>query len=338
MGATGAVGREMISDIEFMFQGIDLDLKLYASSRSAGTDISFRNKLIRVESFGEQTKLEPADVVFMSAGSDFSATFGKKILEETGAILIDNSSAWRMDPEVPLIVPWVNLHQITKKTRMISNPNCSTIQMVIALKPIADHFGLESVHVTTFQSVSGGGKPAIDRLADHVDRDILLNKSQKIDPTLLNDHPERRSFNVTPADDQLDTGFHCFEEVKLIKETRKILELDNLPVFATTARVPVFYCHSEAVSIKIKTEASLPEVQDVFNDHEMICLNRSREYEGFDTPRSWSGRRDVSISRLRLPYGLKKSNHIQMWIVADNLKVGASTNAVAIYKALLEKD
>lgn len=327
VGATGAVGREMIEDLaESTLQ--EIEVGLFASSRSAGEVISFRGKPREVQIF-EVSKLKGYDFCLMSAGGDFSRQYAKAIVE-AGVTVIDNSSAWRMDPELPLIVPEVN-GSVLKKTKLptiIANPNCSTIQMVVALKPLMDHFGIEMIQVATYQSVSGTGQKGVIELSEQVEQHY---KFQDLSPKV---YAQPIAFNVLPAIDKLDPTGHCYEEIKMIKETKKIMGRDDFEVFATTARVPTFNCHCEAVTVKLKKKVTQAEALESLRNAQGIRLVEDIDHALFPTPREVAGQREVFVSRVRLPFGETSSPWVQLWVVADNLKKGAASNAVQILENL----
>ncbi len=328
IGATGVVGREMVKELEHYQFSCDLDL--YASSRSQGQEVLFNGKTHIVKAF-ELDLLKGVDFILMSAGSDFSRQWAAK-LAESGSVVIDNSSAWRMDPDVPLIVPEVNASSLKTKVHggaIVANPNCSTIQMVVTLKPLLDAFGLRSVSVATYQSVSGTGKQAIEELSaqreQYVRKDPLT--SSIYDRTIVN--------NLIPAIDRLDDQGHCFEEQKMVEETRKILEKADLPVFANTVRVPISICHSESMLVGLSQEVGREDLMRVFGRGKGVVLSDGLCYQDLPDPQVVAGNREVWVSRVRLPFGKLRSEVVQYWNVADNLKKGAATNAVQILKCLL---
>jgi len=254
VGATGAVGNQMISCLaerEFPVKGI----KFLASHRSAGRQLRFKGELIAVEELNESC-FEDVDIALFSAGGSTSKNFAPAAAEK-GCVVIDNSSQWRMDPEVPLVVPEVNAHAVSQYTKkgIIANPNCSTIQMVVALNPIHKNYGIRRIVVSTYQAVSGTGKKAIDELFDQTRAMInFLNWENRV-------YPHRIAFNCLPHIDVfLDNGY-TKEEMKMVNETRKIFEDDTIGVTVTTVRVPVFYGHSEAINVETKRPVSAAEVR-----------------------------------------------------------------------------
>ena len=327
VGATGAVGREILRELEPV-EGVNV--VPFASPRSAGTMLNFRDSTLKVLAFNLEQVVR-CDYVLMSAGGAFSKEVGREIAEKT--ILIDNSSAWRMESRVPLVVPEVNGDRLEGFEKgIIANPNCSTIQMVVALKPLKDAYGLRQVQVATYQSVSGAGQKGIDELGDQVAQKFKFQEQipQKFAKPI--------AFNVLPAIDVLDPSFHAFEEIKMINETRKILSMERLEVMATTVRVPVFNCHGEAVTVRLGEEITLQQAQDVFRDAEGIKFYPENDHSMFPTPLDVEGDGQVHVARVRLPYGSEKSDYVQFWNIADNLKKGAATNAVQIMELHRQKN
>ena len=331
IGATGAVGREMLADLDhstFAARGKSLRLGLFASPRSAGERMQCLGQTIEVKPFSLEA-IKGFDFALMSAGGKFSRQYSPAIVEQ-GTTVIDNSSAWRMQDGVSLVVPEVNGGMLKpgQRAAIIANPNCSTIQMVVALKPLEDKFGVESVNVSTYQSVSGTGQKGIKELATQVDAQL---KFQALEPLV---YAQPIVFNVLPAIDVLDASGHCFEEEKMVRETRKIMNRPDLEVMATTARVPTFNCHCEAVSVRLKKSVTRDQALEVLRRARGIRLVEENDHAAFPTPRSVTGDRNVWVSRVRLPLGQSTSHWLQFWIVADNLKKGAATNAVQILEAL----
>lgn len=329
VGATGAVGREMLVDLEDS-KIPNIEVIPLASPRSAGQSVQFRGRSFEVKPFSIGA-LNGARFALLSAGGKFSKEFAPEIVK-AGATVIDNSSAWRMHADVPLVVPEVNpqaLHGMRGRPGIIANPNCSTIQMVVALKPFSDEIGLEMVQVSTYQSVSGTGQKGIRELGDQIAAQM---KFQDPKPQV---YAQPIVFNVLPAIDVLDAAGHCYEEEKMVRETRKILSIADLPVLATTARVPTFNCHCESVSIKLKKPISRDQALNLLRNGKGIHLVEENSHESFSTPRRVAGDRGVWVNRVRLPLGQATSDWVQFWVVADNLKKGAATNAVQILEAIL---
>lgn len=330
IGATGAVGREMLADLELCEAAAHWQLQLFASPRSAGMQLSYRGRSLTVQAFSLDAVAGCA-FILMSAGSVFSRTYAQALVAQ-GAVVIDNSSAWRTDPEIPLVVPEVNgarLLQGFGKRGIIANPNCSTIQLVVALEPLRRHFGLRHVSVATYQSVSGTGHKGLATLREQAQA-FLQGKT--LTATV---YPQPIAFNALPAIGAFSEGGPCEEEDKMVRETRKILNLPELPVLATTVRVPVFHCHGEAVFVQLQQEVGLAEVAALLQASPGLQLVAGSEAESLPTALRCAGKREVFIARLRLGSEAARSEWLQFWNVADNLKKGAATNAVQILVSLL---
>ena len=227
---------------------------------------------------------------------------------------------------VPLIVPEVNGSMLKEwgGRGIIANPNCSTIQMVVALKPLADAFGIEQVHVSTYQSVSGTGQKGIKELSSQVESHFKFGEPK------AQVYSQPIAFNVLPAIDVLDEARHCFEEEKMVRETRKIMNAPTLEILATTVRVPVFHCHGESVAVKLSKSVSRQDALRVLSEAPGIILDDLNSHGSFPTPRVVAGKQEVFVSRVRTPIDQSSSQWLQFWVVADNLKKGAATNAVQI--------
>lgn len=328
IGATGAVGREMLNELEDC--SMPIELVALASPRSEGTSLEFKGQYHVVKAFALE-HVKGCQFALMSAGGDFSKRHALSI-SELGVTVIDNSSAWRMKSDVPLIVPEVNKEQLNRSNaKIIANPNCSTIQMLVPLAPLAKKWGLSMVQVATYQSVSGTGQQGIDELSLQV-RDSFNLK----EPT-ASVYSQPIAFNILPAIGSIGEDGYCEEEIKMIHETKKILNDPQLEVLATTARVPVFTCHSEAVTIKLKSPVTKAEVEDLWVNSPSISYAGTSELSDLPTSLSVAGSKDVSVSRLRLLSGQDRSEWLQFWITADNLKKGAATNAVQIMEHMCSK-
>jgi aspartate-semialdehyde dehydrogenase len=328
VGATGAVGREMIRDLEE--SGIqDLKVRFFASARSKGTKVTFRGRTHEVEAF-QVKDLADCRYILMSAGGAFSKEYSKALVIQ-GSTVIDNSSAWRMDETVPLIVPEVNGDLLRgERPQIIANPNCSTIQMVVALKPLADRFGLDMVQVATYQSVSGTGQKGIAELGAQLEAQMKFQEAEaKV-------YAQPIAFNCLPAIDVFDEAGHCGEEIKMVRETRKILGIPTLAVLSSTVRVPTFHCHGEMVNVRLAKAITRADALAAFAEAKGIVLVDKDDHKELPTPRTVAGDRRVFVSRVRLPYGQTSSNWLQFWNVADNLKKGAATNAVQILELLVK--
>jgi aspartate-semialdehyde dehydrogenase len=326
-GATGAVGNVMIKCLEERNFPV-ANLKLLASKRSAGKKLRFKGDEIEVE---EMTKdsFKDVDIALFSAGGGTSLEFAP-VAAESGAVVVDNSSAWRMDPDVPLVVPEANPHAVAgyKTKGIIANPNCSTIQMLVALAPIHREYGIKRVVVSTYQAVSGSGKKAIDELFDETRAKInFINYDKKV-------YPHDIAFNCLPHIDVfLDNGY-TKEEMKMVNETRKILEDNKIAVTATTVRVPVFYGHSESVNIETLKHADVLEVRKLLENSKGIKMVDNPKENVYPLAIDAAGQDLTFVGRLRQDESIE--NGINMWIVADNIRKGAATNTVQIAELLAE--
>ena len=328
IGATGAVGRRLVSELEMLADKVDA-VSLFASKRSAGQTISFCGESLPVREFSLQSA-QGLDCVLMSAGGDFSRNFATKLVSQ-GSVVIDNSSAWRMDRNVHLIVPEVNgeLVKGDLTPRIIANPNCSTIQLVLSTAPLIHKFGVEALFVSSYQSVSGSGQAGIDDLIDQTKQ--RLNQRTP-SPRYL---PKAMAFDLIPAIDTLDESGFCFEEVKIINETKKILDLRNLTIHATTIRVPTLIGHGESVTLQMKQEITVQEAIAEWRKHSCLRICESTNYDDLPSLASCENSREVIVTRPRGQYGEVKSNCFSFWNMADNLMVGAATNAVKILQKML---
>lgn len=329
VGATGNVGREMLNVlIERDFPVSDI--YAVASPRSAGREVSFGDdQVLKVQDLSK-FDFKGVDIVLASAGSAVSKDFAPRAAK-AGAVVIDNSSHFRMDKDVPLVVPEVNPDAIKmyKKKGIIANPNCSTIQMVVALKPLHDIAPIKRVVVATYQSVSGAGKEAMDELFDQT-RALYSNAAPKREV-----FAKQISFNLIPQIDVFMDDGGTKEEWKMMVETKKILDPD-IEVSATCVRVPVFVGHSEAVNVEFKKPITLAAARKALQKAEGVSLvDKLDPEDGFITPAEIAGEDAVYVSRLRLDPTVKHG--LSMWVVADNLRKGAATNAVQIAEVLTEK-
>jgi len=327
-GATGAVGNQMITCLEernFPLKSI----KFLASSRSVGRKIRFRGDMIPVEELTGDV-FKGVDIAIFSAGGGPSKTFAPQAVE-AGCVVVDNSSAWRMDPEVPLVVPEVNPHAVADYTRkgIIANPNCSTIQMVVALNPIQKRFGIKRLVISTYQAVSGTGKKAIDELFDQTRAMINFLEYKK------SVYPHRIAFNCLPHIDAFQDNGYTKEEMKMVNETRKIFEDDSIGVTATTVRVPVFYSHSESVNIETRKSVTAAEVRELLEKTPGVRVVDDPKNSVYPLATDSAGQDMTLVGRIRQDESIP--NGINMWIVADNIRKGAATNAVQIAE-LLAKD
>lgn len=327
-GATGAVGNQMIACLEernFPIRSV----KLLASAKSVGRQIRFRGDMIPVEEMTENS-FKGVDIALFSAGGGTSLKFAPAAAN-SGCVVIDNSSAWRMDKDVPLVVPEVNPHAIAqyKNKGIIANPNCSTIQMVVALNPIHKKCGIRRIVVSTYQAVSGTGKKAIDELSNQTRAMINFLNIEK------NVYPHRIAFNCLPHIDVFLENGYTKEEMKMVHETRKIMEDNEIGVTATTVRVPVFFGHSEAVNIETKSFISAAEVRQLLENAPGVRVVDDPSKKLYPMPIDAAGQDMTLVGRIRQDESI--SNGINMWVVADNIRKGAATNAVQIAEVLAQK-
>ena len=325
VGATGAVGTEMMDVLEERAFPVDVLVPL-ASSRSAGGTVTFRGEDLPVQVLTKDS-FQGVDLALFSAGADVSREYAP-IAAQQGAVVIDNSAAWRMEPEVPLIVPEVNRQDVLRHNGIIANPNCSTIQMVVALKPLHDHARVKRIVVTTFQSVSGTGKEAMDELMEEC-KDLLSFKEPT--PKI---YPYQIAFNCLPhIDDFLPSGY-TKEEMKLVNETRKIMGDQTIQITATTVRVPVYVSHSEAVNIETERKLTAHEARAVLAAAPGVVVFDDPSRKLYPMPLDAAGKDEVYVGRVRedesIPHGLN------LWVVADNLRKGAALNAEQIAECLIQ--
>ena len=324
VGATGAVGTEMIQVLEERDFPVG-ELVPLASARSEGNEVMFRGQTLPVKVL-EHNSFEGVDVALFSAGAGVSKEFGPMAVK-AGAVVVDNSSAWRMDPTVPLVVPEVNIHALSGHQGLIANPNCSTIQMVVALKPLHDAVQIKRIIVTTFQSVSGTGKDAMEELIDQ-SRQLLSFGEAKVSV-----YPHQIAFNCLPhIDDFLPNGY-TKEEMKMVNETRKILGESSLPITATTVRVPVFICHAESVNIETEQKLSANDARAILSAAPGIQVYDDPSRNLYPLPIDVVGTDAVFVGRVREDESV--ANGLNLWIVADNLRKGAALNAVQIAEELI---
>ncbi|MEK4228789.1 aspartate-semialdehyde dehydrogenase [Solibacillus sp. FSL H8-0538] len=332
VGATGAVGSKMMEHLikrKFPIQHI----KFLASARSAGKLIEFNGQTYTIEEATPQS-FEGVNVAFFSAGGSVSAALAPEAAKR-GAVVIDNTSHFRMDSNVPLVVPEVNRGDLAKHNGIIANPNCSTIQMVAALQPVREKFGLKKVVVSTYQAVSGSGVAAIEELRE---QSAQWEAGKNVEANVLPCKADEKHYpiarNVIPQIDKFtDNGF-TYEEMKMINETKKILHMPELHVAATCVRVPVVSGHSESVYIEVEKDASLQEIFDVLKDAPGIVLQDDIKTQTYPMPIYAEGEDPTYVGRIRQDLDNKKGFH--MWIVADNLLKGAALNSIQIAEAMLE--
>ncbi|MDH3975630.1 MAG: aspartate-semialdehyde dehydrogenase [Deltaproteobacteria bacterium] len=328
VGATGLVGQEILSILEERNFPVG-ELKLLASERSAGTEMEFCGKQYKVEVLAEDS-FEGTDIGLFSPGGAISAKFAP-LAVGAGAVVIDNTSHFRMDPHIPLVVPEVNAEEIAdyKNKGIIANPNCSTIQMVVALKPIYDEVGIERIVVSSYQAVSGAGKEAIDELHDQI---VAVMNQQ---PLKCETFPYQIAFNCIPQIDSfLDNGY-TKEEMKLVNETRKIFGDDDIRVTATTVRVPVFFSHSESVNIQTEEKISVERVKALLQNAPGVQLVDNPSALHYPLAIDSAGNDEVFVGRIREDES--EENGLNLWVVSDNVRKGAALNAVQIAEELIEK-
>ncbi len=327
VGATGAVGETLLEVLEEREFPVD-NLYLLASERSAGSTKKFRGKSIRVEDLAG-FDFSKAHVGLFSAGGSISAEFAP-IAAAAGCVVVDNTSHFRYDDDKPLVVPEVNAHAIAqyKDTNIIANPNCSTIQMLVALKPIHDAVGIERINVCTYQAVSGSGKPAMEELAGQTAN--LLN-AKKVETSV---YPKQIAFNALPQIDVFLENGYTKEEMKMVWETKKIMGDDSIEVNPTAVRIPVFFGHSEACHIETKEKISAEQVSKLLNDAPGIKVIDAREDGGYPTAVTDAAGNDaVYVGRIR--DDISHPRGINLWVVSDNVRKGAATNSVQIAELLV---
>jgi len=324
VGATGAVGAEMMEILEERKFPVETLLPL-ASARSAGETVVFQGQDVTIEELTKDS-FDGIDIALFSAGADVSREYAP-IAVQSGAVVIDNSSAWRMDKDVPLVVPEVNPHDVEHHRNIIANPNCSTIQMVVALKPLHDRVRIKRIVVTTFQAVSGTGKEAMDELMDEC-RDLL--SFREAEPKV---YPYQIAFNCLPhIDDFLPSGY-TKEEMKMVNETRKIMGDASIQVTATTVRVPVYVGHSEAINIEMEQKLTANEARVLLSTAPGVMLYDDPEHKIYPMPLDVAGKDEVYVGRIREDESIP--NGLNLWVVADNLRKGGATNAVQIAELLV---
>lgn len=325
-GATGAVGNEMIKTLNG--RGFPVgDLRPLASERSRGKSIAFNGRDVKVDVLAEES-FKGVDIALFSAGGDRSLQFAPAAAA-SGAVVIDNSSAFRMEDDIPLVVPEVNPNAVAeyKNRGIIANPNCSTIQMVLVLKPIHDAAKIKRVVVSTYQAVSGSGMKAINELTAQ-SKAILA--SRDYDTTV---YPHAIAFNCLPHIDVFLENGYTREEVKMTNETKKIMEDDTIEVTATTVRVPVFYCHSESVNIETEKKLTPEDVREILKDAPGVVVMDDPKNNVYPLAQDAAGKDETFVGRIREDFSI--ANGINLWIVSDNVRKGAALNAVQIAEHLV---
>lgn len=319
------VGKEMMKVLEERNFPVNKFLPL-ASERTAGTKVTFQGKAYTVEQ-AKPESFEGMELGLFSAGAKVSAVLAPEAVKRN-CIVIDNTSQFRMDPAVPLVVPEVNGHAIKRHKGIIANPNCSTAQMVLALKPIYDAVGLERIVVSTYQSVSGWGKEAVEELLAQ-SKALLADPKAKVTPKYIF---KRIAFNVVPQIDQFTDNGYTKEEMKMVNETQKIFEDKTIKVTATTVRVPVLIGHAEAVNIKTRKKISAAEARRLMGNFADVKIMDDPARGIYPTPVDCVGRNETLVGRVR--EDISQENGLEMWIVSDNLRRGAALNAVLIAERL----
>lgn len=328
LGATGAVGEAMLSILEQRNFPVDKIFPL-ASSRSAGTTVNFRNQEITVLDV-EGFDFSQVQIGLFSAGASVSEKYAP-VAAAAGCVVIDNTSQFRYEDDIPLVVPEVNAHAIGQYTNrgIIANPNCSTIQMLVALKPIHDAVGIDRINVATYQAVSGTGKEAIEELAEQT-RALFNHQDVRTDV-----YPKRIAFNVLPQIDVFLENGYTKEEMKMVWETRKIMGNDTIMVNPTAVRVPVFYGHSEAVHIETRRKITAGEARALLEHAPGVQVMDEQEPGGYPTAVDAAGQDATFVGRIR--EDISHPRGLDLWVVSDNVRKGAALNSVQIAEILIEK-
>jgi aspartate-semialdehyde dehydrogenase len=322
VGASGLVGRTFLKVLEerdFPFENI----YMMSSYRSAGKTVTFKGQDYVLEELTEHSFDKPIDIALFSAGGSTSEKFAP-IAAEHGCIVVDNSSAWRMDPEVPLVVPEVNPQDIEWNKGIIANPNCSTIQAMVALKPLHDKYKIKRIVYSTYQAVSGSGLKGINDLTEGLKGNDIMTA-----------YPHPIANNCLPHIDVFLENGYTKEEMKMINETHKILGDDSIKVTATTVRVPVFACHSESINLEFEKPFDLDELKKDIADFPGLNLMDDPANNVYPLARDIEGRDDVYVGRVRRDFSVESG--VNLWVVADNIRKGAATNAVQIAELLLNR-
>lgn len=332
VGATGAVGQQMINTLvkeKFPIK----KLTLLSSARSAGTKVNFGGEEVTVQE-AKPESFEGVDIALFSAGGSVSKELVPEAVKR-GAIVVDNTSAFRMDPDTPLVVPEVNEDDLTKHNGIIANPNCSTIQMVVALEPIRQKYGLRKVIVSTYQAVSGAGAAAIEELKEQT-KAVLNGEPVKANilPVKSDKNHYQIAFNAIPQIDKFQENGYTFEEMKMINETKKIMHLPELHISATCVRLPVAVGHSESVYFEIESDGvSANDIKALLKDAPGVILQDDPENQVYPMPANCVGKNEVFVGRIRNDIDEPRGFH--MWVVSDNLLKGAAWNSVQIAESLV---
>lgn len=322
VGATGMVGRVILQVLEERNFPVS-ELFPVASERSVGTEITFNKKNYKVIGLEEAVKLKP-DIALFSAGGETSLEWAPRFAE-AGTTVVDNSSAWRMDPSKKLVIPEINASLLSSEDKIIANPNCSTIQLLMALKPLHDTYRIKRVVVSTYQSITGTGVKAVQQL----ENEYRQEKGEMAYP-----YPIHR--NAIPQCDVFTDNGYTKEEMKLTNETKKILGDESVHVSATAIRIPVVGGHSESVNIEFENDFEENDIRRILQDFPGVTVQDNTDVNTYPMPIYAEGKDDVFVGRIRRDYS--QPNSLNMWIVADNLRKGAATNAVQIAEYLVEKE
>ncbi|MGB0805255.1 MAG: aspartate-semialdehyde dehydrogenase [Salibacteraceae bacterium] len=320
VGATGMVGRVMLQLLEE--RNVKLDTLLpVASEKSVGKEISFKGKKVKIVSMLDAIEAKP-EIALFSAGGEASLEWAPQFAKN-GTTVIDNSSAWRMNPENKLIVPEINADQLTKKDKIIANPNCSTIQMVMALAPLKVKYGIKRIVVSTYQSISGTGKAAVQQME---------NERNGVEGEMVYPYPIDK--NCLPHCDVFMDNNYTKEEMKLVNEPRKILGDESLAITATAVRIPLEGGHSESLNVEFNQDFDITDVRKIIHETEGLVLQDNTDTNTYPMPKYAHHRDEVFVGRLRRDES--QPNTLNMWVVADNLRKGAATNTIQIAEYLIE--
>ncbi|MFC4404526.1 aspartate-semialdehyde dehydrogenase [Gracilibacillus xinjiangensis] len=335
VGATGAVGEKMLETLEKKNFPIN-ELHLLSSKRSAGKEIDFKGVTYTVKEATPES-FENIQIALFSAGGSVSKALAHEAVKR-GAVVVDNTSAFRMDPDVPLVVPEVNAEDIAEHNGIIANPNCSTIQMVAALKPIQEQFGLSRVIVSTYQAVSGAGAKAVNELESQAQAFL---DGKELEPEIMPVSGEKKhypiAFNALPQIDVFQENGYTFEEMKMINETKKIMHDQSINVAATCVRLPFFTSHAESVYVEVENDnVSVEQVQEAIKNADGVILEDDITNQVYPTPLSAAGKPEVFVGRVRKDLDNRKGFHL--WVVSDNLLKGAAWNSVQIAESLIENN
>ncbi|AJO58299.1 MULTISPECIES: aspartate-semialdehyde dehydrogenase [Bacillus] len=331
VGATGAVGQQMLKTLED--RNFEMDtLTLLSSKRSAGTKVTFKGQELTVQEASPES-FEGVNIALFSAGGSVSQALAPEAVKR-GAIVIDNTSAFRMDENTPLVVPEVNEADLHEHNGIIANPNCSTIQMVAALEPIRKAYGLNKVIVSTYQAVSGAGNEAVKELYSQTQ--AILNK-EEIEPEIMPVKGDKKhyqiAFNAIPQIDKFQDNGYTFEEMKMINETKKIMHMPDLQVAATCVRLPIQTGHSESVYIEVdRDDATVEDIKNLLKEAPGVTLQDDPSQQLYPMPADAVGKNDVFVGRIRKD--LDRANGFHLWVVSDNLLKGAAWNSVQIAESL----